>query len=37
MTDIFGSSLVRTVLQFQKQPIPAVNLSNHGQQSAIFN
>jgi hypothetical protein len=30
MTDIFVSSLVRTVLQFQKQPIPAENVSNHG-------
>jgi len=36
MTDIFGSSLVITVRQFQKQPIPAENVSNHGQQSAVF-
>jgi len=28
MTDSFGSSLLKTVLQFQKQPIPAENVSN---------
>ena len=37
MTDIFGSSLVFTICQFQKGPIPAEIVSNEGQQLAVYN
>ena len=37
MTDMFGSSLVIRLRQFQKEPIPAESVSNEGQQSAVYN